>query len=96
MSPAPDHHKPPRVNELTMSGLLAMYNDLNFDAENLGRLRLAKGLTLAALGAEIGLTGAAVSKWEQGRSRPEIIRVPKLVEVLGCEISDLFQLRPAA
>lgn len=68
---------------------------LVFDPDKLSRRRLAKGLTLAALGALLDLSAAAVSKWEQGRSRPEIIRVPQLAEVLGCDVIDLFSARPA-
>lgn len=67
-----------------------------FDPGKLQSMRLARGLTLAALANKINLSAAAVSKWERGRSTPEIENVEKVAEVLECKIEQLFSARPAA
>lgn len=38
--------------------------------ENLRRARLARRLTVRALGAQVGVSGAAISKYEMGKSYP--------------------------
>lgn len=42
-------------------------------AEKISVLRKAKGLTQEALGAKLGITGQAVSKWENSDSMPDIL-----------------------
>jgi transcriptional regulator with XRE-family HTH domain len=66
-----------------------------FDGSKLLDLRLAKGMTLAALAGELKVSAAAVSKWERGRCSPEIDNALKLAEVLECKIESLFSAQPA-
>lgn len=69
----------------------------------LKRKRRAKGMTPAALAERLGITAAAVRKWERGDSIPEDARFPGIAEALGIspdEAVHLFveaaQLTPAA
>ncbi len=45
-------------------------------------LREKKGLSQYQLGALVGVTDKAVSKWENGASKPRINTVKKLAQVL--------------
>ncbi|MGN1346156.1 MAG: helix-turn-helix domain-containing protein, partial [Eubacteriales bacterium] len=51
-------------------------------AEKICTLRKAKNLTQEALGATLGITGQAVSKWEKGDSMPDILILPELCPTL--------------
>lgn len=62
----------------------------------LKELRAAKGLSLSALGSELGVTKQAVYKWENGIAWPDAPMLPKLAKVLGCTIDDLFREETAA
>ena len=62
----------------------------------LRELRTARGLSLRALGGELGVSGQAVFKWENGDAWPEAPMLPKLAKVLGCSIDDLFREETAA
>lgn len=48
-----------------------------------------RGLTLRALAAEIGISSAAVSKIETGKSHPSVATLAKLAAALGCDMEDL-------
>ena len=48
-----------------------------------------RGFTLRALAAEIGISSAAVSKIETGKSRPMVATLVKLAAALGCDMEDL-------
>ncbi|OGS98187.1 MAG: XRE family transcriptional regulator [Gallionellales bacterium RIFCSPLOWO2_12_FULL_59_22] len=48
-----------------------------------------RGYTLRALAAEIGISSAAVSKIETGKSRPTVDTLGKLAAALGCDMEDL-------
>jgi len=50
-----------------------------------------RGYTLRALAAEIGISSAAVSKIETGKSHPTVATLGKLAAVLGCDMEDLAQ-----
>ncbi len=45
--------------------------------------RKAKGLTRAQLGAEVGVSGAAVQQWENGTTAPKRKTMPALARALG-------------
>lgn len=64
------------------------------DAKKIGRFiavcRMEKGLTQAALAAELGVTDKAVSRWETGRGMPDISILPALSDALGITISELL------
>ena len=59
-------------------------------AENILRLRKEQGMTQATLATRLGITAQAVSKWESGRSAPDIELLPRLAEILSCDIDALF------
>ncbi|MFA6061227.1 MAG: helix-turn-helix transcriptional regulator [Gallionella sp.] len=48
-----------------------------------------RGLTLRVLAAEIGISSAAVSKIETGKSHPTVATLSRLAAVLGCDMEDL-------
>ena len=48
-----------------------------------------RGFTLRALAAKIGISSAAVSKIETGKSRPKVATLAKLAAALGCDMEDL-------
>ena len=48
--------------------------------------RKERGLTQAELGAMLGISGKAVSKWERGLSRPCDEHLTRLVELIGLPV----------
>jgi DNA-binding XRE family transcriptional regulator len=48
-----------------------------------------RGFTLRALAAKIGISSAAVSKIETGKSQPTVATLGKLAAALGCDMEDL-------
>ena len=58
--------------------------------ENICNLILTKrkerGLTQAELGAMLGISGKAVSKWERGLSKPCDEHLGKLIDLLGLPV----------
>lgn len=58
-------------------------------------LREKAGLTQEQLAEKIGTTQSAVALWETGRRAPMAAKLPKLAEVLGCGIADLFNTESA-
>ncbi len=52
-------------------------------AATLKFLRLQKNLTQKQVGAQLGVTEQAVSKWERGLGLPDISLCPALAEILG-------------
>lgn len=57
------------------------------------RLRVMRenvGLTQAALGKLVGVEQHTVSQWESGYRMPRADKLPRLANVLGCTINDLF------
>lgn len=63
---------------------------MNFGT-NLRDYRKANGLTQKELGARIGVTSQAVTKWENGSRLPRMNDVLKICEVLGCTPDDLVK-----
>ena len=58
--------------------------------KNIKRFRQEKGLTQADLARALGVTCQAVSKWETSANSPDITLIPKLAELFGISISELF------
>jgi len=52
--------------------------------------RLARGLTLARLAADIGVTAGAVSQWETGATSPRLGMSYAIAEALGTDHRSLF------
>ena len=56
--------------------------------------RKEKGLTQAELGKLLGVSFQAVSKWELDKTMPDSFLLPRLADVFGCSIDDLFDHVP--
>ncbi len=64
-------------------------NDYNF-GNFVCMLREQKGLTQADIANQLGVTAAAVSKWENGSSKPRVEVLFKLSEILGVRPEELM------
>lgn len=60
--------------------------------EKICDLRKAHALTQEKLGAALGVSSQAVSKWEKGESLPDIMLIPRLCEVLGISADSLLEI----
>ena len=56
------------------------------------QLRFKASLTQEQLAESVGVSAQAVSKWENGVAMPDISLLPKLSEIFGVSIDDLFDL----
>lgn len=56
----------------------------------LHELRSRRGLTQYQLGALVGVSDKAVSKWENGSSKPQSNILYKLSDVLGVSVDELL------
>ena len=61
---------------------------------NIQKYRKLSGLTQEALAVKLGVTFQAVSKWENGKSSPDILLLPLMAETFGCSIDSLFSYKP--
>ena len=59
-------------------------------------LRKAAGFTQERFAEAMGVTQSTVSQWESGRVLPDTAKLPKMAEVLGCSIADLFTTEQTA
>lgn len=57
---------------------------------NIHKYRKLSCLTQDALALKLGVTFQAVSKWENGKSLPDVLLIPLLADAFGCSIDDLF------
>ena len=57
---------------------------------NIKRLRLAKGLTQEQLAELLGISTAAVSKWEARNTYPDITMLFPLAEIFGVSVDTLL------
>jgi len=68
--------------------------EVTLNIEKIGKFikycRTKNGLTQEQLGAEIGLSGKAISKWECGVSLPDITVFPILSQLLGVSLAELY------
>lgn len=60
--------------------------------KNIFELRKAKNVTQEALAAELGVTAAAVSKWENGYTLPDILMLCALADFFGVTTDELLGL----
>ena len=58
--------------------------------KNIAKYRKAKGLTQEELGAKLGVTNQAVSKWESEVSMPDVMLLPKIANALNITLDDLY------
>lgn len=56
------------------------------------QLRRQRGMTQEQLGARLGLSAQAVSKWESNTTTPDIQLLPDLSVIFGVSIDELFSL----
>lgn len=68
-------------------------HDINLGA-TIARERRAADITQAELAAHLGVTKAAVSKWELGQSMPDVALLPRLAAYFGITLDELFAYRP--
>jgi len=67
-------------------------NDYSF-GDFLHKIRTRRGLTQYQLGALVGVSDKAVSKWENGVAKPHSSLLYKLSEVLGISVDELLACR---
>ena len=56
------------------------------------QLRFKSGLTQETLAEKLGVAAQSVSKWENAVAMPDITLLPRIAEVFGVTIDDLFEL----
>lgn len=60
---------------------------------NIKKLRAAKSLTQNGLAERLKINQSTVAMWETGKSMPNAALLPKIAEILGCTIDELFSDR---
>lgn len=53
-------------------------------------LRMQKGITQIQLASDLGVDKSTVAKWETGKAFPRADLLPKIADLLGCSIDQLF------
>lgn len=53
-------------------------------------LRTEKGYSQSQLGEMLGVTNKAVSKWENGSAKPNTALIPRIAEIFGVTVEELF------
>lgn len=48
-------------------------------------------LTQGQLAELLGITGSAITNWEAGTRKPDIIQLKKLAKILNCSADDLLK-----
>jgi DNA-binding XRE family transcriptional regulator len=66
-------------------------NDLDILGSNIAKYRKEKGLTQDKLAELLYVSDKTVSKWETGKSGPDILIISDLADVLGVEVDDLLR-----
>ena len=56
------------------------------DGKMIAEKRKEKGLTQDTLGALLGISGKAVSKWERGLAQPDGVHMAHLIDLLGLPV----------
>ena len=64
-------------------------NDYSF-GNFLYELRTWQGISQSQLGEMLGVTNKAVSKWENGSAKPNTSLIPKIAEIFGVTVEELF------
>lgn len=57
---------------------------------NVKKLRQAAGMTQADLASRLGITTPSITKWEKGRSNPDLLNVFRMTEIFGCSVNDII------
>ena len=61
----------------------------NAICQTIVKYRKAAGLSQQKLGELVGVSPQAISRWENG-GMPDAASIPKLAQVLGCSLDDLY------
>ena len=64
--------------------------DTHLLGRKIAEARRASGMTQNALAVRVGVTAQAVSKWEQGRSCPDIAILDEIADALGISLFELL------
>lgn len=64
--------------------------DIIHFGQNIAACRKERAMTQEQLAQELGITGQAVSKWENGQSYPDIQFLPKLADLFEVSLDELF------
>ena len=64
--------------------------DTNLVGRRIAEARRKSGITQSALAVRVGVTAQAVSKWEQGRSCPDIALLDEIADALGISLFELL------
>ncbi len=59
--------------------------------EKIRELRKLRNITQRELGIALLVSSQAVSKWESGKTTPDIENLPKIAAFFGVSIDDLFK-----
>ena len=59
-------------------------------SDKIKQYRKKYDLTQSEFGALLHVSAQAVSKWEQGKSYPDIVSLPRLAVILSCSVNDFF------
>lgn len=63
--------------------------------KNIAKYRKALSLTQEELGARLGVTNQAVSKWESEVSMPDIMLLPRIASALDVSLEDIYGIAKA-
>jgi len=63
---------------------------MNNIGDNIKNQRNKKNITQQALADELFVTRQCVSRWEQGKTLPDIVTIEKLATVFSCSVNDLI------
>ena len=58
--------------------------------EKIAKYRKLKGYTQEQLGELVGVSGQAVSKWENGTAKPSTKLLPQMAIILGVSVEEIF------
>lgn len=64
--------------------------------EGIKQKREALNITQKQLAEKMGVERSTVAKWEAGAAFPSAAKLPKLAEVLGCTVADLYTTEKTA
>lgn len=67
---------------------------MNNIGQRIKELRKKNDLTQERLADYLGVTYKAVSKWECGKTMPDILLLPKIADAFECSIDELFSYIP--
>ena len=70
--------------------------DTNLLGRKIAEARRTSGITQNALAERVGVTAQAVSKWETGRSCPDIAILDEIADTLGISLFELLGMEHSA